>query len=191
MTVKQLIQPDKFKIAILGEGGSGKTTLCKTYDLQKTFLDTKQTIAVDFHVLTRTIRGREYRLQIWDLAGQKQFKKMGVFGKYCKGVKGALACFDLTDIETLYTIPEWLSYMEEGLPVILVGTKADLAEADEFVREEVQKLVETHGIMDYIETSALDVKTVEKAFNRLLEGIPDLRAGTPEPKQSEESGSAL
>ncbi|MFW9997198.1 MAG: Rab family GTPase [Candidatus Odinarchaeota archaeon] len=187
MAVHQVIQPDKLKIAILGEGGSGKTTLCKTYDLQKTYLDTQQTIAVDFHVLRRTVQGRDYTLQIWDLAGQVQFKNMGVYGKYCKGVRGALACFDLTDIETLYAIPEWLGYMEEGLPVILVGTKADLAESDEFIREEVQNLVEAHGILDYIETSALDVKTVEKAFDRLLERIPDSSTKTSEPKQCDES----
>ncbi|MFW9997689.1 MAG: Rab family GTPase, partial [Candidatus Odinarchaeota archaeon] len=142
MAVHQLIQPDKLKIAILGEGGSGKTTLCKIYELQKTFLDTEQTIAVDFHVLTRRINGTDYKLQIWDLAGQVQFKNMGVYGKYCKGVRGALACFDLTDIETLHAIPEWLAYMAGGIPVILVGTKADLAETDEFLREEIRKLVD-------------------------------------------------
>ncbi|MFW9997110.1 MAG: Rab family GTPase [Candidatus Odinarchaeota archaeon] len=190
MEVHQVIQSDKFKIAILGEGGSGKTTLCKTYDLQKTFLDTQQTIAVDFHVLRRTVQGREYTLQIWDLAGQVQFKNMNIYDKYCKGVRGALACFDLTDIETLYAIPEWLAYMAEGIPVMLVGTKADLAETDDFIREEVQKLIKEHGIIDYIETSALDVKTVEKAFDRLLERIPDSKTETSEPKQCEENNPA-
>ncbi|MFW9990664.1 MAG: Rab family GTPase [Candidatus Odinarchaeota archaeon] len=168
MTLGQLVRPNSFKIAILGEGGIGKTTICKTYDHHKTFLDTMQTIAVEFHVIRRNFRGENYTLQVWDLGGQQHFKNMGVFGKYCKGIRGAVVCFDLTDIETLFAVPEWLAFIPDNVPMFLVGTKGDLAESDDFVIEEIKQLMATHGFVDYIETSATDLESVERVFNCLL-----------------------
>jgi small GTP-binding protein len=168
MTHDHFVRPNSFKIAILGEGGIGKTTLCKTYDHQQTRMDTRQTIAVEFHVVRRKFQGEEYKLQIWDLGGQTHFKNMGVFGKYCQGIHGAIACFDLTDIETLYIVPEWLKFIPANVPVLLVGTKGDLAMYDDFIDEDVQQLMDTYNFIDYVETSSKDVVSVEKVFNILL-----------------------
>ncbi|MHA2335236.1 MAG: Rab family GTPase [Candidatus Hodarchaeales archaeon] len=171
MTSEQVTGTNVLKIIILGEGGVGKTSLCKTYDRQANFLDTSLTIAVEFHVIRKILQGEEYTLQIWDLGGQEQFKNMDVFNKYCQGVSGAVVCFDLTDIITLNTIPRWFSFITENIPVILVGTKADLASSDELVNEEVQHLMNTHGFINYSETSALDVSSVERVFSILLAEI--------------------
>ncbi|MHA2298073.1 MAG: Rab family GTPase [Candidatus Hodarchaeales archaeon] len=171
MTNKQLVRPNNYKIAILGEGGIGKTTLCKTYDRKQTYLDTMQTIAVEFHVIKRSFCGVEYTLQVWDLGGQKHFRDMGVFEKYCKGVYGVVVCFDLTDMETLFIVPRWLTFIPEKVPVILVGTKADLSDSDDFVLEEIQHLIDNYRISDYVETSAMDIESVEKVFSRLLSRI--------------------
>ncbi|MHA1166879.1 MAG: Rab family GTPase [Candidatus Hodarchaeales archaeon] len=176
MTLEQLLKPNNLKIAVLGEGGIGKTTLCQTYNRQQTFLDTKQTIAVEFHVTRRIFRGEEYRIQIWDLGGQKQFREMGVFSKYCRGIQGAIACFDLTDIETLFIIPKWLKFIPSDIPVILVGTKADLSGVDDFILEEVRDIVTKYGIVEFIETSAMNYETIENVFQSLLSRIIDTRS---------------
>lgn len=173
MTLGQLLKPNNLKIAILGEGGIGKTTLCKTYSRQQTFLDTKQTIAVEFHVTRRILQGEEYKIQIWDLGGQKQFREMGVFRNYCRGIQGAIACFDLTDIETLFIIPEWLEFIPPNIPVILVGTKADLTGVDDFILEEVRDIVNNSDIVEFIETSAMSYDTIEQVFQKLLSRIID------------------
>ncbi|MFW9991472.1 MAG: Rab family GTPase [Candidatus Odinarchaeota archaeon] len=179
MTLEQTTSPNELKIAILGEGGVGKTSLCKTYDYQKTFLDTSLTVAVEFHVMRRKFQGEDYTLQIWDLGGQKQFRKMGVFAKFTAAISGAVVCFDLTDILTINSISEWFSFIPDNAPAILVGTKADLAKSDSFVLEEVQYMIDTYGFIDYIETSALDVSSVESVFSLLLTKIVELKSPHP------------
>ncbi|MFW9996484.1 MAG: Rab family GTPase [Candidatus Odinarchaeota archaeon] len=175
-------RPNVHKVAVLGEGGTGKTTLCKTYQRQRAFLDSFQTIAVEFHVIQMSVQSNQpvsfrdhetseiHILQIWDLAGQRHFKNMGVFDKYCLGVEGILACFDMTDIETLYAIPEWLSFVPENVHRILVGTKSDMTDFDdnETLHEDVESIMDSCGFDQYIETSVTDVETVNAAFSALL-----------------------
>lgn len=171
MTLNQLIRPHCYKIAILGEGGIGKTAICKTLYHKKSYLDTSQTIAVEFHVVRKKIQGTDCTFQIWDLGGQKHFREMGVFNQYCKGVQGAIVCFDLTDIETLYQITKWMEFVPRNIPVILVGTKSDLVKSDYFVKEGILDIQNQYIIDRYIEVTIMDFKSVEKLFDVLLSCI--------------------
>ncbi|MHA1448755.1 MAG: ADP-ribosylation factor-like protein [Candidatus Hodarchaeales archaeon] len=128
-------------------------------------------MAVEFHVIRKKIQGTDYTFQVWDLGGQKHFREMGVFTQYCKGIQGAIVCFDLTDIETLYQISKWMEFIPRNIPIILVGTKADLVQTDYFVKEGIME-IQNHYIIDkYLEVTILDFRSVERLFDSLLASI--------------------
>jgi small GTP-binding protein len=122
------------KLVILGEGGVGKTTLSKTFiDGEEFVSTTTQTIMIDTHSTYYRIvdEKTKAKVTIWDLGGQERFKNSGMFHEYCKGADGAILCFDLTDLSSLFALPEWIRFLESDVPRFLIGTKLDLASDEE------------------------------------------------------------
>lgn len=178
--VKILPRKDKkpLKLVILGEGGVGKTTFSKTFTLSSFLPDTKQTIAVEFHSkLLYDRRNIRHKLQIWDLGGQEQFKNMGVFREFCNGADVAILCFDLTDLSTLFSLPEWLSFIDPQVPRFLIGTKLDLATTEErnFELSQFQRQFQCFASF---KCSAKDVRLVHEIFGAILDFIDSFKGGT-------------
>ncbi|MBD3229045.1 MAG: GTP-binding protein [Candidatus Lokiarchaeota archaeon] len=167
-----------FKIVVLGEGGVGKTTLLTVIRKNVVDLRTVQmTIGVQFHDIQIDYNGECIQFQVWDFGGQPQFKKMGVFEKFSKGADGALFCFDLSDYETLLTIPEWVdlapSCKDEDVAKLLIGTKSDLdIDTDQVLIEEYMK---KFAFKSYLKTSALEKDNIEKVFRKMYDIITQLR----------------
>ncbi|MFX0149383.1 MAG: Rab family GTPase [Candidatus Hodarchaeota archaeon] len=174
MCLVKLIPPDSqkpLKIVILGEGGVGKTTLSKTFTNKSFFTQAKQTIAVEFHSkVLYDYSSSQNRLQIWDLGGQEQFKNMGVFKEFCRGSDAALLCFDLTDLSSLFSIPEWIDFIEPGVPRFLVGTKSDIASAEERAFD-LMPFQEKFQCIASFKCSSKDVQSVLGIFDSIVDFI--------------------
>lgn len=71
------------------------------------------------------------KLSLWDTAGQETYKS--ITRSYFRGASGALLVFDITRRSTFESATSWLHDLrqiaEEGIVVILVGNKTDLADA--------------------------------------------------------------
>ena len=68
-------QGEILKIAILGLGSVGKTTISKSYSGELNNPDEiTMTKGVDITVKRVILQNNYYTLQIWDFAGQKQFR---------------------------------------------------------------------------------------------------------------------
>ena len=94
-----------FKLLTAGEGGVGKTTLLRRYIDNVFEASTKMTIGVEFFIKELLIDSNQCSLQLWDFAGQEQFRFM--LDAYVIGAKGALLMFDLTRLMTLKNLEEW------------------------------------------------------------------------------------
>ena len=69
------------------------------------------------------------KLSLWDTAGQETYKS--ITRSYFRGASGALLVFDISRRPTFDSVTSWLEDLrqiaEEGIVVILVGNKSDLA----------------------------------------------------------------
>lgn len=169
------------KVIICGEGGIGKTALVSTFRDGQFMPDTKMTIAVQFHTVRYTFTNdkdeNEVALQIWDLGGQKHFREMGMFEKYCRGAHVAMVCFDLSDLDTLEQVPGWIELLPAHIPKILVGTKKD--QSYESAEDIVEPFLKEFNFQGYIETSAKDESdSVLLAFEKLMAAYKESQVST-------------
>ncbi|MHA2495512.1 MAG: Rab family GTPase [Candidatus Hodarchaeales archaeon] len=159
------------KSVLLGPGGVGKTTLALTC-LEQRFIPASYTVYMTAHILTVNADDVEIELQIFDFAGQQQFKAMGLNPGLLEGTQSAALIFDVTELdETLDHLPHWIADLPETVPKILVGNKIDLLpslDARFDLYEEIRPLMEKYHFEEFLFTSAkADLRSVNKLFTKL------------------------
>jgi GTPase SAR1 family protein len=98
---------------------------------------------------------------------------MGVFREFCRGSDVALLCFDLTDLSSLFSIPEWIDFIGPKVPRFLIGTKADIASSEE--RDfDLSSFERKFHCFKSFKCSAKDVQSVLDIFERIVEFIRDI-----------------
>ena len=169
-----------YKVVLIGDGGVGKTTLRKSFAGLEFSERYQMTIGVDF-AMTRIMLPDpknpnvfvKTSLQLWDLGGQPHFYQ--VRKTFHMGTAGALLVFDVTNVESMYNLENWLHELEQGagkIPVLMVGNKIDLRDAQkkshvdyETAMQFNEKLMTIYGMkIPFIETSGRTGENVEKAF---------------------------
>ncbi|MFX1536932.1 MAG: Rab family GTPase [Promethearchaeota archaeon] len=170
-----LLNEKYLKIIVCGEGGIGKTTLLNTFQ-KGHFSDASITLGLQPHVIRLNRGVKSLALQIWDLGGQKHFFDMGVYEKYCKGAHGAILCFDMSELETLEKIPQWLDLLPMNIPKMLVGTKKDAgSDMRKLIDNKIRKLGLDNVFACYLETSTkYNLPSVYNVFKVLLQRMCSL-----------------
>jgi len=160
------------KTIITGEGGVGKTTLLHRYIEGRFQANTRLTIGVEFFLKELTIDDDSILLQIWDFGGQERFRFL--LNNYVKGAKGALLLFDLTRPLTLNTLEEWVNLCRSDdpeLPILLVGSKADLEEMITINEGLIKSLKNEFEFFDYIRISSKTGENVDIVFEKIAHEI--------------------
>lgn len=125
---------------------------------------------------------KKMKLSLWDTAGQETYKS--ITRSYFRGASGALLVFDITRRSSFESVTAWLNDLrqiaEEGIVVILVGNKSDLAAQSTDVeggtkravtKEEAEDWCRRENVVKYVETSAKSGEGVELAFLEVAERI--------------------
>ncbi|MFX1323354.1 MAG: Rab family GTPase [Promethearchaeota archaeon] len=156
-----------FKIIVAGDGGVGKTTLLHRYIENRFKFDTKITIGVEiFNKMITFETGSYCSLQIWDFSGQDRFKFL--LDSFVLGAKGALVLFDLTKSPRfLEKIDGWVNLIRKhnkNVPMVLIGTKADLEDKLLVGEDDISDLMKKHNFLQYFTTSSKTGLNVNEAF---------------------------
>ncbi|CAN1788985.1 GTP-binding nuclear protein Ran-B1 [Linum perenne] len=102
---QQVVDYPSFKLVIVGDGGTGKTTFVKrhlTGEFEKKY---EPTIGVEVHPLDFTTNCGKIRFYCWDTAGQEKFGGLRD-GYYIHG-QCAIIMFDVTARLTYKNVPTW------------------------------------------------------------------------------------
>jgi len=181
-----------FKILVLGEMNTGKTSLIRRYVERKFARNYRVTLGADFNqkdfLNNETMR---VRLQLWDIAGQERF---GSFTRvYYKDAVAALIVFDMEHPKSLQTALKWKEDVDDKiqlsngqpLPVILIGNKSDLIQDKPWARSLYTKayfesFCKDHGFLTWFTTSCLDGTNVDVPFQFVGDFLLDCQIPIPE-----------
>ena len=177
--MNQNIRTD-LKLLVVGPAYVGKTSFTNRWT-KDVFKDNyKQTVVSEFGFKIYESKGKLYRIQLWDLAGQDQ--SLTLTKIYAKDSHGCVIISDSTNLKSLETCLEWKNCVTEAvkfidggtLPCILVQNKIDLIEnREDFVKieEETKNKSEDNYFEKYFMTSVKQNVNVEEAMNFLIDNI--------------------
>ncbi|KAI9190345.1 GPI-anchored [Blastocladiella emersonii ATCC 22665] len=151
-----------FKLVLVGDGGTGKTTFVKrhlTGEFEKKYV---ATLGVEVHPLTFQTNYGVICFNTWDTAGQEKFGGLRD-GYYIQG-QCAIIMFDVTSRITYKNVPNWhrdLVRVCENIPIVLCGNKVDIKE-----RKVKAKAITFHRKknLQYYDISAKSNYNFEKPF---------------------------
>ena len=160
------------KYIIIGDSAVGKSNLLLQYSQGQFNPEYQLTIAVEFGTKNLEIRKKIYRIQIWDTAGQENFKS--ITRAYFQSSACAIVVYDISSRDTFNNASNWIedckSQCSKTTFMVLVGNKLDLANERQISTGEGQELADKYGML-FFETSAKDGTNVDKIFNESADNI--------------------
>ncbi|CAM9494675.1 unnamed protein product [Heterosigma akashiwo] len=169
-----------WKVLVLGDPATGKTSIIKRY-VHNFFSDHhKTTVGVDFALKALNVNGTEVKMQLWDIAGQDRF---GVIARtYYKDSYGALIVYDASRPPTFDTVEKWKREIDDkvklpdgsNIPIVLLANKCDLDKA-EVDKSYLDQFCQEHGFIGWFDTSARLNINIEQACRFLVDNLLEKR----------------
>jgi len=161
------------KVIILGDSGTGKTSLMNQYVNKKFSNQYKATIGADFLTKEVMVEDRLVTMQIWDTAGQERFQSLGV--AFYRGADCCVLVFDVNVAKTFENLDSWRDEFliqagprdPENFPLFVLGNKIDLENQRVVSQKRALAWCQSKGNIPYFETSAKEAINVEQAFQTI------------------------
>ncbi|KAI1166362.1 ras family-domain-containing protein [Nemania serpens] len=168
------------KILLIGPSGAGKSAHCEDhFDPEST----TATIGIDFKTKKLAVRGKAYKLNIFDTAGQERFRTLST--SYYRGAHGVILVYDVSNKKSFASMEKWFDEARlnanPDAVLYLVGSKLDkVAAGGRAVSfEEGQAFAESQGAA-FCEISSKTRENVKRPFVDVVDQIvqkPQLIAG--------------
>ena len=160
------------KFIIIGDAAVGKSNLLVRYTSGQFKEEYQLTIGVEFGSNNVIISDNTYRIQIWDTAGQENFRS--ITRSYYKNTACAIIVYEISNKKSFENISSWIEECKNTAPksilMVLVGNKCDLEDNREVTEEEGRELAEKNRML-FFETSAKTGKNVEELFKQSVKVI--------------------
>jgi Ras-related C3 botulinum toxin substrate 1 len=189
------------KCVVVGDGAVGKTCLLWVY-ANNSFPDEYVPTVFDNYSANVMVEGRTINLGLWDTAGQEDYDKLRPLSY--PGTNVFLICFSVVNPASYENVKtKWypeVSHHCQNVPLILVGTKADLRDDPNFLKdmqgkgvkvktaEDAEELRKAIKAVKYVECSAKTQQGIKQVFD---ESIKVVLFAKRKPVKKEKSGCAL
>lgn len=198
------IEIQTFKVVIIGDSFTGKTSLTYRLCTGKFYEKLETTIGVDFFEKIVKINDERVKLQLWDSAGQERFRKSMTI-HYYRNVDAIVFVYDVTSLSSFESLWMWAEEYKhytvpERIVKILIGNKCDLKKLKKVDTSDAQRFANRFS-MPLWEVSTKndnDKEIIETIFSTLAEKLlkdkpatnlmksPVLRGSTLRPKPIQE-----
>eukprot|EP00118_Oscarella_pearsei_P004538 m.19602 g.19602 ORF g.19602 m.19602 type:complete len:210 (+) comp27867_c0_seq4:47-676(+) len=157
MTDSELVVAAEYKVLVIGEFCTGKTSIVSRFIDNEFTFQTMTTIGIDFQSKVVTVDGVRVRLKVWDTAGQEKFRT--ITRMHFRGAQGIVLVYDITKRDSFENLQYWVERIQEerlrGESLVLLGNKSDLSSEREVSEEYAQSFSRELGIKQF-QTSAKD-----------------------------------
>eukprot|EP00298_Acanthocystis_sp_HF-20_P029786 c8711_g1_i1.p1 GENE.c8711_g1_i1~~c8711_g1_i1.p1 ORF type:complete len:234 (+),score=67.39 c8711_g1_i1:51-704(+) len=159
----------RFKLVLVGDGGTGKTTFVKRHlsgEFEKKYI---ATVGAEVHPLDFYTNYGKFIFDVWDTAGQERMG--GLRDAYYINSHAAIIMFDVTSRDTYKSVQDWykdLIRVVDNIPIVLTGNKVDSKD-----RKVKLKQITFHRKknLQYYDISAKSNYNFEKPFVWLLQKL--------------------
>ncbi len=155
------------KILVVGDGGVGKTSICKR--LAQSSFDSKYTPTIGSDYFSGQIQiGKEtLKMCLWDCSGHPEFVE--VRNEFYKEANGLLLVYDITSKKSFDGLEMWIREAakfkgETEIPVWICGNKTDLDSKRMVGKAQGEDMVHQRGFKNLFEVSALSDSNIQKMF---------------------------
>ena len=158
------------KIALLGNSGVGKTSIIFRYTTGKFDPDSLITKGANFSESEIEINGQIYYLDIWDTAGQEQYRSLGKY--FYKDAYIVILVYDISNKQSFEDLKNiWYSdlirYGEKCTVIAIVGNKVDLYENEEVTENEGRAFAKEKKAL-FMQVSAKNDDNITALFKALI-----------------------
>ena len=173
MTAGNMVNFDYLlKYIIIGDAAVGKSNLLLRYVHGQFKPEYQLTIGVEFGAKNINIASKVFRIQIWDTAGQENFRS--ITRAYYKNSVCALVVYDISSRDSFNNVTSWIEDCKNQSPktifMVLVGNKCDLEDKRQVSYEEGKELADKNELL-FFESSAKDGINVDEIFENSAKEI--------------------
>jgi len=159
---------DNWRVAVLGDGGVGKTALAVQFTLN-CFVETYDPTIEDAYRKQLVVDNRMCFVEVIDTAGQEEYATLR--DQWVREGQGFILVYSIASRQTfdrLETFRQSMKRVKRGEPIfMLVGNKCDKTYEREVSKDEGAAMARQFGC-EFIETSAKTAQNVERLFTNLV-----------------------
>ncbi len=167
----------RFKIVLIGDERTGKTSIVERYVNNQFLADSPPTKVLNFLFKEFSIQGLsgpgsqdKVVLILWDAPGRYRFE---LHHNHLQNAACVIMVYDMTRTPTFTAITEeWIeNYRADAnteAVVVLVGNKSDLKDNAKITAAQGEAAAETIGATHFMETSAKSGENIDQLFRAIL-----------------------
>jgi len=164
-----------FKIIIIGNQSTGKTSIVNKYLYNKFTTNYKATIISQFDFKIIKLNDQIYRLSFWDIAGQDRNPEITKL--FCQNTNGVIICCEVNNITSKKDTLIWKENLLQNridlnkIPIILCENKSDLLFQNDEKIYELENFSNQNGFTKCFRTSAITGFGIDDMMNFILNDI--------------------